>query len=286
MSVITFINSEPEETGKTMSLVAIATYMAVNYNNRILVISTTNTEDKINSCYFSEQKARNARLRLLGAKTNSLETESGMEGLAKMARSNKLTPEVITNYTKVVFSNRLEIIPGVDKNKIHNEIGNDKIVDEEYIALIDTAKMYYDQVFVDLDMNITEGVRQAIIQNSDLIIENTTQNLKSIDKLRQRKENSELLKSPKTLILVGKYDNTSKYNVKNITRYLGEKNKVLAVPYNTLFMEAANEAGVADFFISLKKIMNADSQNGIFAEEVKRATEAILYRLQELHAMV
>ena len=284
MSVITFTNSEKEETGKTMSLVAIATYMAVNYNNRILIISTTNTEDKINACYFAEQRTRNARLKILGARTNSLETESGMEGLAKMARSNKLTPEVITNYTKVVFSNRLEVIPGVDKNKIHSELNEEKIIDEEYISLINVAKMYYDQVFVDLDYNLTDGVRQSIIENSDLVIENTTQNLKSVEKLRIRKENNQLV-SPKTLILVGRYDNNSKYNIKNITRYLGEKNKVLAVPYNTLFMEAANEAGVADFFIGLKKIMNSDQQNALFAEEVQRATEAILYRLQELHAM-
>lgn len=284
MSVITFTNSEKEETGKTMSLVAIATYMAVNYNNRILIISTTNTEDKINACYFAEQRTRNARLKILGARTNSLETESGMEGLAKMARSNKLTPEVITNYTKVVFSNRLEVIPGVDKNKIHSELNEEKIIDEEYISLINVAKMYYDQVFVDLDYNLTDGVRQSIIENSDLVIENTTQNLKSVKKLRIRKENNQLV-SPKTLILVGRYDNNSKYNIKNITRYLGEKNKVLAVPYNTLFMEAANEARVADFFIGLKKIMNSDQQNALFAEEVQRATEAILYRLQELHAM-
>ena len=42
MSVITFVNNLEEETGKTMSLVAIATHMAINNNNRILIISTTN----------------------------------------------------------------------------------------------------------------------------------------------------------------------------------------------------------------------------------------------------
>ena len=47
MSVITFVNNSTEETGKTMSLVAIATQMAIENNNRILIISTTNKEDKI-----------------------------------------------------------------------------------------------------------------------------------------------------------------------------------------------------------------------------------------------
>ena len=108
MSVITFVNNEKEQTGKTMSLVAIATNMAIEYNNRILIISTTNKEDKIKSCYFEEQEVKKIRKGLFGGKGPSiLDTESGIEGIAKIARSNKLTPDIITNYTKVVFKNRL-----------------------------------------------------------------------------------------------------------------------------------------------------------------------------------
>ena len=52
MSVITFVNSIKEETGKTMSLAAIATHMAIEYNNKILIISTTNKEGKLKSCFL------------------------------------------------------------------------------------------------------------------------------------------------------------------------------------------------------------------------------------------
>ena len=52
MSVITFVNNLDEETGKTMSFVAIATYMAIHNNNKILIISTTNKEDKIKNKYY------------------------------------------------------------------------------------------------------------------------------------------------------------------------------------------------------------------------------------------
>ena len=61
MSVITFVNNLDEETGKTMSLVAIATNMAIEYNNRILIISTTNKEDKIRNCYFDESENKKTR---------------------------------------------------------------------------------------------------------------------------------------------------------------------------------------------------------------------------------
>lgn len=284
MSVITFVNNLEEETGKTMSLVAIATHMAINNNNRILIISTTNKEDKINSCYFEEQETKKMRLGILGNRTSAIDSESGIEGIAKIARSNKLTPELITNYTKVVFKDRLEIILGADKSKRPLTEEEDKEITEEYINLISVARMYYDKVFVDLDSNLSEEIRQRIVDSSDLVIVNTSQNFNSLRKLKEKKENSELLQSPKTLILVGRYDKFSKYNVKNISRYLEERNQVLTIPYNTLYFEAANEAGVPDLFLRFKKISDSDDRNALFALEVKRAAENIIYRLQELQA--
>ena len=284
MSVITFVNNLEEETGKTMSLVAIATHMAINNNNRILIISTTNKEDKINSCFFEEQQAKKMRLGILGNRTSAIDSESGIEGIAKIARSNKLTPELITNYTKVVFKDRLEIILGADKNKRPQTEDDEKEIAEEYINLISVARMYYDKVFVDLDSNLSEEIRQRIVDSSDLVIVNTSQNFNSLRKLKEKKENSELLQSPKTLILVGRYDKFSKYNVKNISRFLEERNQILTIPYNNLYFEAASEAGVPDLFLRFKKISDSDDRNALFASEVKRAAENIIYRLQELQA--
>ena len=88
MSVITFVNNLEEETGKTMSLVAIATNMAIEYNNRILIISTTNKEDKIRNCYFGEKETRKNMLGIFGASKNTIDTENGIEGISKIARSN------------------------------------------------------------------------------------------------------------------------------------------------------------------------------------------------------
>lgn len=284
MSVITFVNNLDEETGKTMSLVAIATYMAIHNNNKILIISTTNKEDKINACYFEEQQAKKMRSGILGNRTSTIDSESGIEGLVKIARSNKLTPELITNYTKVVFKDRLEILLGADEKKKNISTEEDREIAEEYINLISVARMYYDKVFVDLDDNLSEEIRQKIVDTSDLVIVNTTQNFNSLKKLKEKKEEDQLLQSPRTLILIGRYDKYSKYNVKNVSRYLNEKNQVLTIPYNTLYFEATNEAGVPDLFLKFRKISDSEDRNAIFAEEVKRAAENIIYRLQELQA--
>lgn len=280
MSVITFVNNLEEETGKTMSLVAIATNMAIEYNNRILIISTTNKEDKIRNCYFEDKQNKKNLLGIFGEAKNTIDTENGIEGIAKIARSNKLTPEIITNYTRVVFKDRLEVIFGTEKKESYGDLQEKEIM-EEYIDLINVASMYYDKIFVDLDNNIDKDIREQILNRSDLVIVNTSQNYSSLKKLKEEKE---MLKSKRTLILIGRYDKFSKYNTKNITRFLEEKNKVLTIPYNTLYFEAMNEAGVPDLFLSLRKSIDPEDKNAIFIEEVKRASENIEYRLQELQA--
>lgn len=95
------------------------------------------------------------------------------------------------------------------------------------------------------------------------------------------REKEPILKSNKTLLLIGRYDKYSKYTIKNITRYMGEKNKVGTIPYNTLFFEACEEAKVPDLFLRLKKI-NEEDRNAFFMGEVKRISENIIYRLQDL----
>ncbi len=282
MSIITFVNNIKEETGKSMSLVAIATYMAIEYNNKVLILSTTDKKDKIKSCFFEDKQVKKIRLGIFGENKSTLDTESGIEGIAKIVRSNRLTPDMITNYTKVVFKDRLEILLGAERKEKQNT--EQMKINEEYINVIATANNYYDKIFVDLDENITEDVREKIINMSDLVIVNSSQNYKSLEKLKQNKETNELLNLPKILFLIGRYDKYSKYNSKNITRYLEEKNQVLTIPYNTLFFEALNEAGVPDLFLKFKKLNDTEDRNAIFIQEIKRASENIVYRIQELQA--
>ena len=81
MSIITFLNNKNRETGKTMSIVAISTYMAMEHNVRTLLVSTTNKKDKIKNCYWGEERIKKINLGIFGPNTKSLDTESGLKGL-------------------------------------------------------------------------------------------------------------------------------------------------------------------------------------------------------------
>lgn len=284
MSIVTFWNSSKQQTGQTMSIAAIATYMAIEHNYKILVVSTTSREDNFRRCFWEEKKKKK-NLGIFGPNAN-LEIENGVEGLVRVIRSNKISPDIITNYTKVVFKDRLEILLGSESDLKEENTTENMNIQSVYPDIITMANRYYDIVLIDLDNNIEEEIRKNIMHQSDIVVVNIGQRLRDIEKYSELKQQIPMLQTKKTILMIGRYDKFSKYNAKNITRYLGEKNKIQTIPYNTLFFEAAEEAGIPDLFLRFKKSIDPEDRNAFFIEEIKRATENIMYRLQDLQVKV
>ena len=267
MAIITFWSNGKEETAKTLSISAIATHMAIEHNYRILEISTNYNDTTLETCYWEEQKQTKKTVVGLG---------SGVEGLAQAIASNKASPEVITNYTKIVFKNRLEILPGI-KTDNYQEYAKIRPV---YKEILKTANRYYDLIFVDLNKGLDTEDTREILEMSDIVIVCLTQRLKIINNYIELKEKEAIFRKNNVLLLIGRYDRFSKYNSKNVGRYIGEK-EIFTVPYSTLFFEAANEGKVADFFLRYRNLDEND-RNALFISEVKKAAEKIIYKLQEL----
>ncbi len=275
MSIVTFWNSGKEQTGKTLSIAAISTYMAIEHNYRILVVSTGNGDTTLDRCFWEEKKVRK-NLGLFGPNTH-VAMEEGISGLIKIMRSNKLEPENITNYTKIVFKDRLEILQTYKgSQEDYREFSR------MYPDIINLANNYYDIVLVDLDAEIDETTTKQILDSSNLVVVNLSQRLTSINNFMKIREEQPMFATKKALLLIGRYDKFSKYTIKNISRYMNERNKVSTIPYNTLFFEAAEEAKVPDLFLRLRKSVDEEDRNGFFIAEVGRTVENIIYRLQDL----
>ena len=88
MSIVTFWSNGREQTGKTLSIAAITTHMAIEHNYKILVISTAYKEDTLDRCFWEERKIKR-NLGLFGPNT-SIAMEEGIVGLIKIMNSNKL----------------------------------------------------------------------------------------------------------------------------------------------------------------------------------------------------
>jgi len=94
-------------------------------------------------------------------------------------------------------------------------------------------------------------------------------------------ENKTILKPDKIITLLSNADDSSKYNMKNVARYVKDKNLV-QVPYNKVFSDAASEAGVAQFFIKNAMTKSGTGANADFVKSVSDIIKRIDYKIEEL----
>ncbi len=280
MAIITFWSNEKNETAQTLSMAAVATYMAIEHNYKILILSTKYQDKTLEECFWDLSKSKALIREITGNKKVSL--DSGIDGLIKIIASNKTSPEIVTNYTKIVFKDRLDVLFSTEESKTEEEyMGVKKI----YPEIIKTANQYYDLVFVDLNKGLDEEYNKEILEMSDVIMVNLTQRLRLINDFAKLREEEEFLKKRNIMLLLGRYDKFSKYSVKNIARFYHMKKEPLDVPYNTLFFEACSEGKIADFFLRMHNLDKAD-RNAVFIQEVKKIAESIIYKLQELQTRI
>ena len=275
MAIITLWNPNKKQIGQTMSAIAIGTYLSIEHNSKVLLISTE-CNDKMLETGFDVKNISKSMIESI-VKGSRINLDSGLDGLATISYSNKLTPKIIRDYTKVVFKNRLELLYApTNKNREDYK----KILDS-YKNILYCANQYYDYVIVDFNKGFQMPYTDDILELSDIILVNLEQRLTKIDEYMEIKKKEKFLNGEKVILLINKYDFSSKYTIKNLTRYFKRKELLNVIPYNTLFMEAGEEGSIADFFLKIRKLDEED-RNGIFYAEVGKTVEKIRFKLQEL----
>ena len=277
MATVTFWNSTDEQCGTTSGAIAFATQVAIEHNIKVLLLSTSFNDRLIKDSFWKEKKKSTFSF----LSNNNYELDNnGVEGLDRIIRSNKVSPEIIKDYTQVVLSGRFEILLGIEDSQ-----GQYDLIKERYSQIITLAGKYYDLVVVDLDNNVGRQTVVDILKVSDIVVAMVSQRAKQIEKLQEMINKRELLKKENTVITLGRYMEGTKYNVKNISRnLLKTKNLINTIPYNNLFFEATQEAMVIDLFLNLTKIKEKDT-NYFFVQEIKRLYETIQAKLNIDHTM-
>jgi len=283
MSIITFWNDSREQSGKTLTSVAVATSMAIERNSKILLISTSPADPTLKNCFWGIDESKNKKL--FNIKNGGLGVESGIEGLYKLITSKKLTPTTITDYTKVIFKGRLEVLAGFSglKNKsIEANIEDSRNIEKTYAELIRIANQYYDMVIVDLDKMLKTETKEEILKISDVNVYVLSQKLESINRFSELKNNNQELMKNRCIPVIGKYINKYKYNSKNIARFLQERKEFDVIPFNLLYMEATEESNVADLLLKLRNVKDKTDENYIFMQSILNLTNNIIKRLQDM----
>ncbi len=277
MAIIGFWSGSKKETGQTLSISAIATHMAVEHNYRILLIDATFDDDTMERCFWEIRDKQDILKKLNKGK---LDISSGAEGLLSAVASNKITPEIIQNFTRVVFNGRLDVLCGL-KTSAPDEFTKALI---HYNDLVKTANRFYDMVFVDMEKTLKYDTTKLLLEESNIIVYNFTKNLKQANEyVKILNENKDILDKKKIIPLLSNSDSDAVYNSKNLTKHIGEKKEIPTIPYNSTYLRMASEASVGSYFLKNRlTTAKPNDRDGMFKNSVEHACQTIIDKLEEL----
>lgn len=268
MSVITFYTSGKDQTGNTASAIALATYMGIVQNKKILFISTALNNNEIKKALWPTQTKKKSGL--FGPNNTVSVNDNGIEGLDRIIRSNRISPDIITDYTRVALKGRLEILQGYSGSEEQY-----KEIQKQYLQIIALAKKVYDTVIVDIDRELEAKTKLEILKETDVVVAMTTQKLDNISDTVRTMAEGVAFKKSNSILTLGKYDDKSKYNAKNISRNILKTKEIInTVPYNTVLFEEMQEGRLIDMFIRFLSL-NVKDENTFFVDEIKRLKENI-----------
>ena len=277
MAVVSFWGNNIKETGQTLSVVAIGTAMALEHNYKTLVISTSFRDKTMEDCFWEKNRSETVKS-ITGGGNSGAGLSNGFEGLIKIIQSNRTSSNIIKDYAKAVFrDNRLDVLLSPTTENPDEFYAMTKY----YKNIIQLADKEYDLVLVDIDKRMSAEDKSEILKISNAIMITLKQSSENIEMAKDLRARNRKSKS-NMLFLVGKYDSDSKYNTKNITRYIKEPKEVSAIPYSKTFDEASEEGKVADYFIKYRSFSDTTDRNVKFIEEAKRTCDNIIFKLQEL----
>lgn len=275
MAIVSFWSESKKETAQTLSLVAVATHMCVEHNYKTLIIDATLHDKSLNRCFWIEKEGEKDIKKILNK--GKLDIASGTEGLLSAVASNKTSPEIIANYTKVVFKNRLDVLLGM-KTSDFNEHEKSLML---YVDLLKAANKYYDLILIDLPKSSDRDSVKEILKLSDVVMYTMKQNLQQIQYFAEKKDEIIELTGKNLIPLIGAVDPNCKYNIPNVASVVRDK-KMTGIAYNNVFLEAASEASVAKFFLNARLSKKTFDNNYQFITSVEKTAKRLMIKFEEI----
>ena len=277
MPVVTLFTYGKDQTGNTVSAISLATFLGLTKNKKTLLLSTGYRDKTVSESFWPVEEKKKS---LFGGNANVPKPnifQRGIDDLDRMVTSNRLSPETITNYTRVALRDRLEIIDSYMGNPEQYEK-----IQSSYPKIIAAASKYYDNVIVDIDKRLSGKIKMEILNISDIVLAMSIQKMHNIKELQALIESGKILKKERTLITLGRYDKNMKYNAKNLSRSVLKQRQIIdTIPYNFKVAEAIQEGRIIDVIFGIINLRNAD-ENFFLAQELQRLVDDIDARVLHL----
>jgi hypothetical protein len=260
MGQIAFWSHRHGQAGNSANMIAVATLIGMEYVTRTLISHTHWAMSSLESTFLKGK----------AAKVNDVEYSNlGIDALERLARSDRLSPNVVKDYADTILRDRLELLRGTAKpneemfSSIHDVIQ----------SIFGAAKGYYNLSLIDVSSGTRNALTNAVIATSDVVVVNLNQNIAVLEEFFEQ-EQPAFLKEKQHVIVLGQYDRYSKYSVANIKRMYKPKAPIFTVPHCTGFMDALNDKSVVEFFLRNKNI-GGNHDNHYFMTELRKLAKGI-----------
>lgn len=280
MSIVTFTNSNVNETGQTLSSAIVAMACAIEHNYRILLISTDFNNSTMENCFINNFRGRKSNFfNSLFTNRGGGDIASGIEGLVRMFASNRASGEAVKSFAKPILTEgRLDIIAS-PKTRDIRDYNN---MTAYFSQIAEVASREYDFVFIDLYGKMNKESKEKILGISNVIVVGLLQNLSSIYGFADLKESNSFYKKNNVLLCIDKYNPNSKHTNKNIARLLGEKNVPYIVPYNILFSDYCSEGDILNYALLARSVTDKEGKDRYLYDSVLKLIDGIDFKRKEV----
>ncbi len=251
--------------GVTSLTAATAAFIGSEYENHTLVSQPQCWDTTLERFFGGAISRYNKQFAEVSAR--------GIDALERAARSNKLEKDTVRNHTLPIERGRLDLLQTSEKPGKHH-------CDNQIMEIIfDKAEEYYEIILLDGQSGTDQSVTNTLLQNSDLIVVCLNQDVNVLDKYfdPSKKYWPEALHHIPHLLVIGQYDHSSKYKLRNIAAKYKYKGEILPLSYNTDFRDHLNDGDIRGFF-SRSKNLYKQHENNVFMKEIRQIAGRILER--------
>ncbi len=262
--LVSFWSIHHGQSATTTNMLSLSLALSLNTRNRVLVTHTQ----------YGETRLEDSLVRDLDIYKESIISGYGMNPIIRLQKNGLLNTENLPDYTiPLIDNNRYDLLIGTDK---HNLEDDELIAYEETLLNVLVISMkIYDYVFVDIASGQNNRLSKKVLEISDVVVVNTSQNTYSVEK---HLESTILPTDKKTLYCIGKYEDRIKTSKKNLTRTYKLKN-VLTVPYNPVLIDVINRGDMLDYF-GRNIVQHKKNKSEFFSDVLKSANNLELMCLK------
>jgi hypothetical protein len=265
MGQVAFWGSAHGQVGTTANVIATSALIGLEVSLRTLVAHTHWSRSTLETAFLKNEIYEDSLVNF---------SDTGIDALERLARSGRLSPDIIRDYTKPVLRERLDLLVGTSKPDEALFWNLNEVIQ----SIFATANQFYNLTLLDVNSGSQNALTNTVLASSDLIIVNLNQNLSLLERFFSKEDWPDELNDKKFLLVLGQYDPDSKYTAANIARRFRYKDPIYTVPYCSGFRDACNDRNVVDFFLRNRQA-GKGQENHFFFQEIRKLTKAMLDHL-------